>query len=464
MSVRDTIAVLEGLLERVQRRAQSAEARRPEAPPVVAAPASPAPALDEQLSAVRPLADEQPSTVRPLADDEPATVRPTDDLVVSDVAPASVARNIAEPVTAASVAEALEPEAESVAEAIEPEAESVAEAIERELAEPAIDELELEVAAPASIDLGDLAELGELEEIGPASELDDIVGAVVVPAPVEELSPVSELDAADLVAAEPEADKELALEPAADQELVLEPDEEEAAPTSSRRMRVEPAAEAEAEARATDERHDALTAAAPEHTPPPESGRQEVTAAVSPSEPFELHDGHAFPERASVHPPEPTPEQIGGTVDLPAAHHASDALELESADEGQVRRAAEPSLSDIDAASLAYYEPEPPIEHVPTARLPDVHPATITTIVPAPPPPPPVTFVVPEAPPAVEPAPSPLPAPLAFTIEAQVVHRPVPPASDVAVLVGAVRTFAPTTFGELLDASLALGAPTARST
>ncbi len=443
MSVRDTIAVLEGLLERVQRRAQSAEARRPEAPPVVAAPASPAPALDEQLSAVRPLADEQPSTVRPLADDEPATVRPTDDLVVSDVAPASVARNIAEPVAAASVTEAIEPKAESVAEAIE-----------RELAEPAIDELELEVAAPASIDLGDLAELGELEEIGPASELDDIVGAVVVPAPVEELSPVSELDAADLVAAEP----------AADQELVLEPDEEESAPTSSRRMRVEPAAEVEAEARATDERHDALTAAAPEHTPPPESGRQEVTAAVSPSEPFELHDGHAFPERASVHPPAPTPEQIGGTVDLPAAHHASDALELESADEGQVRRAAEPSLSDIDAASLAYYEPEPPIEHVPTARLPDVHPATITTIVPAPPPPPPVTFVVPEAPPAVEPAPSPLPAPLAFTIEAQVVHRPVPPASDVAVLVGAVRTFAPTTFGELLDASLALGAPTARST
>lgn len=147
---------------------------------------------------------------------------------------------------------------------------------------------------------------------------------------------------------------------------------------------------------------------APRHTPPPESGKQVAAPSVKPE-----HD--AVEPRTSSTPP---PSLEGHTL---------------------VGGWREPGVPAAPARERAGEAPRPLGVRVPP---------------PPPPPPAPAVELAPATAPGAAPARfAPAAAPARLVPE---VIAPEPPAGDVAAFEGAPRTFAPSTFGELLDATLAL--------
>lgn len=331
------------------------------------------------------------------------------------------------------------------------------------------------IAAPVAAD-----ELEIVEELQPEA----------TPAPAS-AAPADRLEPVDLIEEGPAE-----LEPVLDEETgdQLAPDEERA-PISSRRPRAP---------ETTDDGLDdvavevAFEQDVPLKTPPPESGRQQVAPIeVSPSppppklEPASDDLEMAIPVSAAPPPPPPRApmpsiEQLGGTIDL-AAGDSDVALELAAPKPAPMQRSSgemeavlppavgggtyTPELAPPPEAveDLARHDrnvgrsvPPPRLEHTepgpPVALRPPTHPPTAPPPV-APPPPPVEVRLVTEPPPPAAPLPpvAPAPPPVAVEMAASVTHRSTRAAAEVVAIVGEAKRFAPATFGELLDASLALG-------
>jgi hypothetical protein len=143
---------------------------------------------------------------------------------------------------------------------------------------------------------------------------------------------------------------------------------------------------------------------APRHTPPPESGKQVAAPSVKPDS----------VRKSSVPPPSIEGHTlIGGWREpgmaLPRDREASD-------------------VTRSPAVRVPPPPPPPPPDHVVAA--------------PPPPPPPP-----PQAPPVAR---------AAEPLRAEVTKAELPATANVATIEGTAPTFAPSTFGELLDATLAI--------
>ncbi len=224
----------------------------------------------------------------------------------------------------------------------------------------------------------------------------------------------------------------------------LEGDDDDDGPPSAPRLR-----EGIVEAAADDEPdQDFPEDEVPIKTPPPESGRQHVAAVVSQSEDadeLEAEIAITVTEESPSPPPagvsEPPP--VSSSVREPLPH-----VEIESRD-GPMPRLAFVSEPEIELH----------VSRPPTAPSPPPSPSA----------PPPVEAKAPSAPPPPLPsAPPPVrlmaqpsadaggPAPAPVEVWAST-HVPSSLRAQVASFVGHNATFAPRSFGELLDASLGLG-------
>jgi hypothetical protein len=245
-------------------------------------------------------------------------------------------------------------------------------------------------------------------------------------------------------------------------------EEDDRPPSSSRRPKLGTSSldEALEGAAQLDDEHEV-----PIKTPPPESGPQEALPPpqVLQQPPLELDEPGMEAELArSVGP---APEQVGNTIEL--EEPAGPSLELDSlpAESGpQPGRSGEELEADLAPSK----QPTPvpvPIESEPA---PELTSAVVPVSAPVPPPEPPISFpaeprsVSPEtlslsAQPLSVPTPEPhveqLLPPVATHMQPEVVKRPglLPVEVQVPVFVRAHREFSPSTFVELLDASLGLG-------
>jgi hypothetical protein len=437
----EQIGKLQGLLQRIQRNAARPRGGAPLPPPAAFAPPPPMPAEPPLAAAPTPVAPPAPID------------QGVDDLLGADMSPVPVDVDV--PLdTIPPVAAAAEPEAVQ-AEPLPPP--------------PPVDDV-------FSLD-------SEVSEVRVATVSREPGPDVTVAAIEAEAEPIGteELSEEDLV----EVTESTPPPVTTDLDIDFE-DEDEQPPASSQRSKVASSMDealAAAAAQADAERE------VPFKTPPPESGPQEAPAApamVAPAAPDVdalLGDELDIPTRAAApaHTADfgPTPEQLGQTIDLEEARGPS----LELAEHQQAATATSAPIEELEVAlpgpgvAGGYDDglqppPEaredleahrrrmeddlaPPPESL--ATLPSVQPGPVAEIVPIEAPhveEPPFIEAVPvvEPPPAIETAPLP-PA----MIGPEVVARPAAFGSP-ETFASVRQPFRPSTFVELLDASLSLGA------
>lgn len=341
-----------------------------------------------------------------------------------------------------------------------------------------------------------------VEAAAPASEVELtplVTDAALLVADAAELTPSEEIVVVDLTPSPQAPELEIVVEDelASGAALIeaLSSDDEEEAPASSH-SRPPHHLEAAMAPMTMDPISDRPTARI---TLPPESGPQLSTTTElapagvptfdPPSEPDDLEPEITISSEPAemIFGDEPSMEQLGGLVDL---DEPAEALSLELAPPESEERPEPAARNEMEAdlgseVGAGVYDPAlpPPVEaaeelaaqdrrlseeraepvlvleevdgdeaellaeaEVALPPLPKDEPVLAAVVIAPEPSPPPLPSEPPVAP----------PAPVSVELAAEVV-RPTPPAeAQVAAIVGAAESFAPKTFGELLDASLKL--------
>lgn len=408
MNAQEQITKLQGLLERIKKNA---------AAPRASAPLAPAAAFAAPVAAAAPV------FAAPVMPAVPAHLDDVDDLLGATPEPSPVPMEIDVPL------DSVPPVAEIPA-AQAPAAEPFAFASSSQAEPPPVEES---------------TDIDEVSEVRVTTAMREPAVEVTVAAIEAEAEPIGteELSDDDLV------EVTEGTPPPGDVDIDF--DDEEQAPTSSKRV-----------ASSMDE---ALAAAAeqaeaerevPIKTPPPESGPQAApppTGLAAPHAPDvdALLGGELdIPTQAVAAPVGPTPEQLGQTIDLEEARGPT--LEL---DAHRIATPAPAPMEELEVSlpardvALGYDESlQPP----PEARQElDEHLRRMDDDIPAPP------ESLAQLP-SVQPGPAPVIVPFeAAATGPEVIARPTPMGSPESF--GMVReTFRPSTFVELLDASLALEA------
>jgi hypothetical protein len=409
VSARDKVTFLESLLERVRRNAAQPRQRGAAAPP----PAAAAPAPAAEVPAPLPVRE----------------------------------RVVAPPVLEIAPPSSVQPPPETV---------KVEEPARHEVAIPPVSSMS--GAEPdTTVEVVDVEELDEAEIVDITLE-DELDAPAPPPPPVGPPPAPSTLAAAAAAAGKSDIDFE---------------EEDDRPPSSSRRPKLTPTSLDDAlSASQLDDEHEV-----PIKTPPPESGPQEALPPpqVLQQPPLELDEPGMEAELARA--AGPAPEQVGNTIEL--EEPAGPSLELDSlpAESGpQLGRTAEELEADLAPSRQPTPVPVAPIESEPAPELtsavvpvsaplpvepPISVPAEARSVPAEPRSVPAETLSLPAEPisiPAKDPHVEQLLPPVATHVEPEIVKRPALPAEvQVPVFVRAHREFAPSTFVELLDASLGLG-------